>query len=485
MSTDPVVTRFAPSPTGELHLGNARTALFNHLLARRHGGRFVLRVEDTDVARSSEDHVSALRHDLAWLGLHWELGPGGAAPASEWQQSLRGAVYDSYYQRLESMGAAYSCYCTALELDLSRRAQLAAGRPPRYAGTCRGLSADERANRQARGLKPALRFAVAVGTVIEFEDMVHGAQAARSDDIGDFIIRRQDGSAAFFFCNAIDDALMMVTHVLRGEDHLSNTPRQLLLLKALGLRTPQYGHVSLLTGADGAPLSKRHGATTVREYRELGYAPEAINNLLFRLGHSTANNALLAPEAMSAAFDATHLQKSSAHFDATQLRHWQSEWVRSLPLADAVEWLRPWLRDTAAAGLGDAQLASLIRAVQPNITVAADARPWIERLLGMELAIEADAQAAATGAGAAFFAAALAAAGSFSDEVAPADGAARLAALRTATGKSGAAFYKPLRAALTGLLHGPELVPLLASMPAVLIQARLQAQAQPQPQPRS
>ncbi len=476
MSTATVVTRFAPSPTGELHLGNARTALFNHLLARRHGGRFVLRVEDTDATRSSEAHVSALCHDLEWLGLHWELGPGSAS-ASEWRQSQRGAVYDAYYQRLEAMGAAYPCYCTALELDLSRRAQQAAGRPPRYVGTCRALSASERAEREARGLKGALRFAVTPGTVIEFNDMVHGAQAIKSDDIGDFIIRRQDGSAAFFFCNAIDDALMMVTHVLRGEDHLSNTPRQLLVLRALELRTPQYGHVSLLTGPDGAPLSKRHGATTVREYRELGYAPEAINNLLFRLGHSTASNALLAPEAMSAAFDTTHLQKSSAHFDPTQLRHWQGEWVRSLPLAKAVEWLRPWAMGTAAETLGAAQFEALVRAVQPNITVAADVQPWMALILGGDVTLESEARAAVTAAGAEFFAVAAHAAAQFDAAAQPGDGAARLAALRAATGKGGAAFFKPLRAALTGLLHGPELVPLLSVMPATLIHARLQTQA--------
>jgi glutamyl-tRNA synthetase len=436
-----------------------------------------LRVEDTDAARSSEAHVAALRRDLEWLGLHWELGPGGTAAASEWQQSRRGAVYDAYYQRLVAMGTAYPCYCTTLELDLSRRAQLAAGRPPRYAGTCRALSAGERGEREARGLKGALRFAVAPGTVIEFDDLVHGAQAIKSDDIGDFIIRRQDGTAAFFFCNAIDDALMMVSHVLRGEDHLSNTPRQLLLIKALQLRAPQYGHVSLLTGADGAPLSKRHGATTVREYRELGYAPEAINNLLFRLGHSIANNALLAPDAMSTGFDTTHLQKSSAHFDPTQLRHWQGEWVRSLSLAKAAEWLRPWTRGTAAAALGATPFEALVRTVQPNITVAADVLPWVTMIMGGDVTLEPDARVAVTAAGAEFFAAAAHAAAQFDDGTQPADGTARLAALRAATGKGGAAFFKPLRAALTGLLHGPELVPLLSVMPAALIHARLKLQS--------
>jgi glutamyl-tRNA synthetase len=476
MSTELVVTRFAPSPSGELHLGNARTALFNHLLARRHGGRFVLRVEDTDVVRSSAAHIAALQIDLEWLGLQWEVGPGRAGPASDWQQSQRAAVYESYYQQLVAAGQVYPCYCTALELDLARRAQLAAGRPPRYAGTCRNLSAAERAQRAAAGQQSALRFAMTGGALIVFDDLVHGPQAVKSEDIGDFIIRRQDGRAAFFFCNAIDDALMGVTHVLRGEDHLSNTPRQLQLLQALGLRVPRYGHVSLLTGADGAPLSKRHGATTVREYRELGYAPQAISNLMFRLGHSTASNALLDPAAMNAAFDVTHLQKASAHFDPVQLRHWQCEWVRSRPVEQLAEWLRPWSASTVAAGLDQRQFAALVRAVQPNITVAADFAPWIGVLLGGELQHEPDARVALAGAGSEFFAAAAAAAAGFDEHTIPADGTARLAALRTATGKGGAAFFKPLRAALTGMLHGPELAPLLSVMPAAVIRARLAIQ---------
>jgi len=268
---------------------------------------------------------------------------------------------------------------------------------------------------------------------------------------------------------------MGVTHVLRGEDHLSNTPRQLLLLKVLGLASPRYGHVSLLTGADGAPLSKRHGATTVREYRELGYAPEAINNLLFRLGHSTASNALLDPAAMSAAFDGAHLQKASAHFDAIHLRHWQGEWVRSRTVAQLAAWLHPWVASTAAADLNPQQFAALVRAIQPNITVATDFLPWIAVLLGGELPVEPDARTAVEAAGPAFFAAAAAAAAGFDQQATPADGAARLAALRSATGRGGAAFFKPLRAALTGLLHGPELVPLLTAMPGALIRSRLAA----------
>src|SRR5579863_2334513 len=308
------VTRFAPSPTGELHLGNARTALFNFLLARAQGGRFVLRIEDTDLERPQERHVAGLCAELEWLGLHWNEGP--------YRQSERGALYARYFGQLEQAGRVYPCFCTPLELDVARRSQLAAGRPPRYAGTCRELTAAQIERRRAEGRGASLRFRVPAGERLEFDDLVHGRQSFLSDDIGDFIVRREDGSPAFFFSNALDDALMQVTHVLRGEDHLSNTPRQRLLLEALALPVPQYGHVSLLIGADGAPLSKRHGATSVRALREAGYAADAVCNHLFRLGHSSSNNATLNLEQMAQHFELKHLQRAPAHFDDAHLNHW-------------------------------------------------------------------------------------------------------------------------------------------------------------------
>src|SRR5580765_1638183 len=244
----PVVTRFAPSPTGELHLGNARTALFNQLLARRAGGRFLLRIEDTDSERSVDAHTRGLMADLRWLGIEWDAGPDREDGLGPYRQSQRGARYAQELAALERTGAVYPCFCTPLELSLSRRAQLAAGRPPRYAGTCRALTESERAARLAGGVSPTLRFRVPGGERIDFIDMVHGLQSFLSDDIGDFVVRRADGTAAFFFSNAVDDARMGVTQALRGEDHLTNTPRQLLILAALGLAAPAYGHVSLIVG---------------------------------------------------------------------------------------------------------------------------------------------------------------------------------------------------------------------------------------------
>jgi glutamyl-tRNA synthetase len=459
MSSETIITRFAPSPSGELHLGNARTALFSLLLARHGGGRMVLRIEDTDAGRTAEAFVDALCTDLEWLGLAWDEGPGREGAHAPYRQSQRGGVYAHYFARLEAVGAAYPCYCTPLELELARRAQLAARQPPRYAGTCRNLTPAQRAERVALGAAASLRFRVPPGRRIEFDDFVHGPQSLLSDEIGDFVVRREDGSAAFFFSNAIDDALMGITHVLRGEDHLTNTPRQLLLLETLQLPAPRYGHVALLLGADGAPLSKRHGATSVRQLREAGYAPLAVCNHLFRLGHSTPSNGLLSLAAMAQAFDSRHLQRSAAHFEEVQLRHWQSEWVRGLSPAAARGWLMPTLTHT----LDPEQASAFLDAVLPNVVLAQDAREWEHIVFDEPVSYEAPALSAAEAAGPEFFAAAAAAVGRQAD----------LSTLRAATGRKGAAFFMPLRAALTGRLHGPELAPLLRAMPAERVRARL------------
>jgi nondiscriminating glutamyl-tRNA synthetase len=459
MSVDSVVTRFAPSPSGELHLGNARTALLNFLLARKHGGRLVLRIEDTDAARTQEAFVTALCTDLTWLGLNWDEGPNREGPNGPYRQSQRSALYAQYFELLERGQLAYPCYCSALELELSRRAQLAAGRPPRYAGTCRNLSPEQRQAKIDKGIRPTLRFRVPAGQRIEFVDLVHGPQSFLSDDIGDFIIRREDGTAAFFYSNALDDAQMKITHVLRGEDHLTNTPRQYLLLQAFGMTPPRYGHVSLLLGSDGAPLSKRHGATSVRELREAGYSSVAVCNHLFRLGHSTPNNAVLSLTVMPKEFDLTHLQRSPAHFELTQLRHWQSEWVHGLSSEQA----RDWLGSILSSGLTVSQADAFIAAVLPNVVLAEDARLWQQIIFGEALAFEEPALQAAREAGPEFFSAAARAVSEPTD----------IGALRTATGRKGAAFFMPLRAALTGRLHGPELAPLLAAMPSDRVRARL------------
>ncbi|HEY2590617.1 MAG TPA: glutamate--tRNA ligase [Steroidobacteraceae bacterium] len=463
-ATAATVTRFAPSPTGDLHLGNARTALFNLLLARGAGGRFLLRIEDTDEERSRDEFRERQMEDLRWLGIGWDVGPDREDARGPYRQSQRASLYARDFDALAAAGHVYPCYCSALELELARKAQLASGKPPRYAGTCRQLTAEQQARKRAAGITPTLRFRVPAGRRIEFVDLVHGEQSFLSDDIGDFVVRRADGSAAFFFSNAVDDARMGVTHVLRGEDHLANTPRQLLVLEALGLAPPAYGHVSLLLGADGTKLSKRAGAGSVREYRERGYLPSAIVNHLFRLGHSTPEHGLLGLEEMARAFDPAHLGRSPAHFDPQQLTGWQKEAVRRL----TPEELRRWLGRELPEGLDDSTADAFIEAVRPNVVLPADARVWAEVVFGAPPALDEASREAVREAGREYFAAAAQAAEAKGNDLSAVAGA-----VRAATGRKGAALYTPLRAALTGRAHGPELAPLMKAMPPGKARERL------------
>lgn len=459
-----IVTRFAPSPTGELHLGNARTALFNWLLARATGGCFILRIEDTDAERSTERHVRAILEDLAWLGMDWDAGPDREDERGPYRQSQRHELYRQYLAQLESQGAVYPCYCSALELEAARVAQRAAGAPPRYPGTCRELTDAERAARRAQGITPSIRFRVPAGRRIELHDLVHGSQSFLSDDIGDFVIVRGDGTAAFFFSNAVDDACMGVTHVLRGEDHLANTPRQLLILAALGLPAPAYGHLPLIFGPDGTPLSKRHGARSVREYRERGYLPEAIANHLFRLGHSSTEHGLLSMWELVRAFDPKHLGRAPARFDEGQLTVWQKEAVHHLAPEAARAWLDPFLpRD-----LAEPSRQAFIAAVLPNVVLPDDVRPWIDIVFGEPPPLAGEEEQVVRQAGEEYFKVAAHAAADSGNDLPAIAGA-----VRAATGRKGAALYMPLRVALTGLKHGPELAPLLKAMPPGKARERL------------
>jgi glutamyl-tRNA synthetase len=455
-----VVARFAPSPTGSLHLGNARTAFFSHLWARKAGGRYILRIEDTDVERSQLRFRDQLLMDLGWLGLDWDEGPDVGGPSAPYSQSERGAFYRELFGRLESGGQAYPCYCTAEDLELSRKLQRMAGKPPRYAGTCRNLTMAQRAEHEVRGLKAALRFAVPTGAVIEFDDLVHGPQKFLSADIGDFIIRREDGTAAFFFCNAVDDSAMGVTHVLRGDDHLTNTPRQLMLLDALQLRRPGYGHVGLLVGADGAPLSKRHGSTSVHEFRERGFLSAAVLNHLFHLGHTSDVDGWLAPSDMPAHFRPEHLGRASARFDEPQLMHWQKETLQRMSAAE----IRAWL--------GSDDSTEFVELVRHNVVLPVDAVPWAAVVRGELPPLGPDEQRIIAAAGPEFFSAAADALNQSG-----ADLKLLTKTLKERTGRKGADLFMPLRVALTGQSHGPELASLLQLMTPGIARRRLESHA--------
>jgi len=458
-------SRFAPSPTGLLHLGNVRTALFNFLAAQRAQGVFLLRIEDTDAMRGHEKYAVALEQDLRWLGLEWQEGPGPGGTQTPYFQSQRGAVYARYFDQLENAGNAYPCFCSEHELEIARKTAIAAGRPPRYAGRCSRLTSEEVAARRAEGRPATLRFHVADGATVEFDDRVRGRQSFATGDIGDFIIRRSDGTPAFFFCNAIDDALMGVSLVLRGEDHLTNTPRQILLLNTLGLPVPAYAHIALVVGSDGAPLSKRSGSRSVQELREQGFLPLAVNNYLARLGHTYESNAFLDLAGLAAAFDTTRLHKAPARFDEAQLLHWQREAVRAADVAT----LWSWMADSTGALVPDTERMAFVEAVRGNVVFPPDARHWAQAIYTGTLGLNHVAHEAVRSAGEEFFDIARRALDKHGT-----DFKALAQMVKQDTGLSGKALFQPLRAAFTGELDGPEMAKLLPLIGVDRARRRLQ-----------
>jgi glutamyl-tRNA synthetase/nondiscriminating glutamyl-tRNA synthetase len=326
-------------------VGNARTALFNWLLAHGKDGTFVLRIEDTDAERSTRESEQSILEDLRWLGLEWDEGPDVGGLHGPYRQSERLHLYSSYANELIASGHAYNCFCSPQKLDDERKGMLDAGLPPRYAGTCRDLSADEVQRRIDAGEKAAIRFRVPESVDVTFEDLVRGDVTFNTGVIGDPILVRSGGRPAYNFAVVVDDALMEITHVIRGEDHISNTPRQVLLYQALGFTPPQFGHLALVMGPDHTPLSKRHGATSVAEFRSRGYLPEALVNYLALIGWSPGGDEELLPvEELARRFAIEDVGHSAGIFDQEKLswmnRHYMKE---AAPARLAAESLRYFL----------------------------------------------------------------------------------------------------------------------------------------------
>jgi nondiscriminating glutamyl-tRNA synthetase len=453
-------TRFCPSPTGLLHLGNLRTALFSALLGRSAQGEFLLRIEDTDQERSEARFSEQLQQDLLWLGLDWQEGPEHDLGRGPYFQSQRGFIYADYYQRLETMGAVYPCFCTEEELALARKIQRASGKPPRYPGTCQNLTQQQIDAKLQEGRRPTLRFRVPLHEEIRFTDLVRGEQCFKSADLGDFIVRRADGTAPFLFCNAVDDALMEVTHVLRGEDHVANTPRQILILKALGLPIPEYGHISLILALDGRPLSKRNGSRSLVELRNEGYLPQAIVNYLARLGHYYGHDQLLSLAELAAQFKLTALSTSPAKYNPDQLLFWQKQAIERLSHDE----LWNWLGQELFASLPQGQQTAFLEMIKPNLLFPADANRWALIVFGEEIA-GYDIKDAADPI---YFTEALRA---FDQHGAQAQKI--LEHLKTQLQLKGKTLFQPLRLALTGEVHGPELGKLMALITPEKIHQRL------------
>src|SRR2546421_208353 len=390
--------RFAPSPTGHLHVGNARTALFNWLLARGQGGTYIFRIEDTDADRSTRESEASIVTDLRWLGLDWDEGPDVGGPRGPYRQSERLHLYQSYATELLNAGAAYHCFCTVVQLEAERQEALAAGRPARYAGTCRRITREQAEARIAAGERPAIRFRVPEERDVVFTDAVRGDVRFETDVIGDPVIVRADGHPAYNFAVVVDDALMEVTHVVRGEDHISNTPRQILLYEALGFTPPIFAHLALVLGPDHSPLSKRHGATSVGEFRSKGYLPEALVNYLALIGWSPGNDEELLPvEELARRFSLERVGHSAGVFDEEKLAWANRHYLKMSDPARIANLSVPFFQEAGVAMAPDVHGLDFLSVAMSMATASVDRLNQIPARLS--LLFDYDAQAALAGPG--------------------------------------------------------------------------------------
>jgi glutamyl-tRNA synthetase len=390
--------RFAPSPTGSLHIGGARTALFNWLFARGRGGALLLRVEDTDLERSSRASEEAVLEDLRWLGLDWDEGPDVGGPAGPYRQSERLEGYRQAAARLLAAGAAYPCFCTDEVLEAKRQAAQAAGRPPQYDGTCRDLTEAERAARRAQRLPESVRFRVAEKPVA-VEDLIRGRVEFPGEAVGDFVVLRSNGLPTYNFACVVDDHGMRITHVLRGEEHLSNTNRQLLLYEALGAPPPRFAHISLILNPDRTKMSKRTGeeATFVSEFRDRGYLPEALVNFLLLLGWSLDGvREFFSREEMVRLFSLERVSPTPAIFNREKLEWMNGQYLRRMPLAERTARVKAYLAERGELpSRPDAErfLPRAVAAVGDRLKTLADVRVYAGFAFGDEFPVDPEARA--------------------------------------------------------------------------------------------
>ncbi len=450
--------RFAPSPTGHLHVGNARTALFNWLLARGQQGTFILRIEDTDLERSTKASEQAILDDLRWMGLQWDEGVEAGGSFGPYRQTERLRNYADHAARLLADGTGYYCFCSAETLDAQRKAQLAAALPPKYAGTCRNIPAAEAFARKAGGEPAVIRLRVPERREVAFTDVVRGLVTFHTDVIGDPVLVRSDGIPAYNFAVVIDDAEMEVTHVIRGEDHISNTPRQILVYEAFGYTPPAFAHLSLVMGPDHAPLSKRHGATSVREFREKGYLPESLVNYLALIGWSPGQNEELLPaEELARRFRLENVAHSAGVFDEDKLAWVNRHYLKLCAPDRLAELAEPHLRARGqVVGPLSAAARDWLEQVLPAMATSVDRLPQLADRL--EAVFRPAGGPLESEPGLAEVASALAAELAGGLRLIDKDTFRAMAGrVKDRTGLKGKALFHPIRVILTGAAEGPEL----------------------------
>jgi glutamyl-tRNA synthetase/nondiscriminating glutamyl-tRNA synthetase len=456
--------RFAPSPTGQLHVGNARTALFNWMLARGTHGTFVLRIEDTDFERSTRASEQAILDDLRWMGLTWDEGVEAGGEYGPYRQSERLHIYRAHAVELMSRGQAYRCFCSAQQLETDRQNALREGRAPMYVGRCRDLPVDVARSRAERGEPAVIRFRVPEHRTVEFADVVRGEVRFTTDVIGDPVLVRSDGVPAYNFVVVIDDALMQITDVIRGEDHISNTPRQILLYEAFGWTPPRFAHVSLVLGPDHAPLSKRHGATSVKEFRDRGYLPEALTNYLALIGWSPGEgDELMSMPELASRFRLENVGHSAGVFDPEKLAWVNRHYLKTIDPDRAASLAVPFLQQATWLGEPSVSDVAYLRGVIAPVAASIDRLDQLSARLAFLFDYSAD-RALATAAVRAeaeqsrTVVVALAEALTDAEPMIDKDCFRALAArVRERTGQKGKALFHPIRLAMTGEAEGLEL----------------------------
>lgn len=460
-----VRVRYAPSPTGHLHIGNARTALFNYLFARNQGGKFIIRIEDTDKKRNIAGGEESQLKYLKWLGMDWDESVDVGGEYGPYRQSERNDSYETYYNQLLAEGHAYKCYCTEAEIEAEREAQTERGETPHYSGKCRHLTEEQRRDLESEGREPSIRIIVPEGKTFTFDDMVKGSVSFESEGMGDWVIIKKDGTPTYNFAVTIDDYLMKISHVLRGDDHISNTPKQLMVYEALGWEPPIFGHMTLIVNESRKKLSKRDESIIqfIEQYEELGYLPEALFNFITLLGWSPAGEEeIYSKDEFIEIFDAHRLSKSPALFDKQKLLWMNNQYMKKIDINRAVELSLPHLVKAGRLNesLTDEQhqwVQGLVELLLEKMSYGAEIVELSEMFFKDEVDYEEDAKEILTGETVPEVLKA------FSHELDQlenfkADGIkAAMKAVQKSTGQKGKNLFMPIRSAVTGQTHGPDL----------------------------
>lgn len=465
LPSDQVRVRFAPSPTGYLHVGGARTALFNWLYAKNKGGKMVLRIEDTDAARSTRESEQAVLQDLEWLGITWDEGPDVGGPFGPYRQSERKEIYREYVDRLVHAGLAYPCFCTDEELEAMKREAEEKKLPPIYRGKWATASPEEVTAELEKKTPHCFRFRVPPGETVTIHDVVRGEVSWSTDTLGDFVILRSNGLPVYNFCVAVDDAMMRITHVLRAEEHLPNTLRQVLIYKALGFPTPTFGHVSLILAPDKSKLSKRHGATSVGEFREQGYLAPAMMNFLSLLGwNDGTEQEIFAVQDLQERFSLDRITKSAAVFDKTKLGWMNGQHIRNLPEAELESMLGElWVAAGILNNVSSPFVSAAVKIVRNSLELLSDGEKELRGLLSYPLEETLASEPAQSVVSDNFEELATAVLESFdSGELQQAIAAGHdgykkwINGIGKSQGRKGKRLFMPARIALTGRMQGPD-----------------------------